>query len=180
MAACKPVSVPDFPPDPRLFSRLLELNQSARLAVCVFMSELVNGARIAALIDQIARERKRCPNCEGKTFYRHGFASGLQRYRCRSSGVTFCPDAAHVRRAALAIPACKHPLNSGFIALPRLLRPDARSPPWAGFNSIYCDARITCFRRSLTCDAMLQNRADQGRTMQCWLAQVRLPGLRCT
>jgi len=93
MAACKQVSAPDFPPDfpplPPLFDRLLELNHHARLAVCVFMSELVNGARVAALIDQIARERKRCPNCEGQTFYRHGFANGLQRYRCRSCGVTF-------------------------------------------------------------------------------------------
>jgi len=93
MAACKQVSAPDFPPDfppdPHLFGRLLELNHHARLAVCVFMSELVNGARIAALIDQIARERKRCPNCEGQIFYRHGFANGLQRYRCRSCGVTF-------------------------------------------------------------------------------------------
>jgi transposase-like protein len=92
MAAYKQLAPLDFPhrsPLPRLFHRLVELDQAARLAVCVFMSELVNGARIAALIDQIARERKRCPRCEGQTFYRHGFANGLQRYRCRSCGVTF-------------------------------------------------------------------------------------------
>jgi transposase-like protein len=77
------------PPYRRLFRRLQHLNPSARLAVCVFMSELVNGDRVAALINQIARQRSQCPNCEGRTFYRHGVANGLQRYRCRSCGVSF-------------------------------------------------------------------------------------------
>jgi transposase-like protein len=73
----------------RLFRRLHHLKAAARLAVCVYMSELVNGDRVAALINQIARQRSQCPHCEGKTYYRHGFANGLQRYRCRSCGVTF-------------------------------------------------------------------------------------------
>jgi transposase-like protein len=77
------------PPYRRLFRQLHHLNLSARLAVCVFMSELVNGDQVAALINRIARQRSQCPNCEGPTFYRHGFANGLQRYRCRSCGVTF-------------------------------------------------------------------------------------------
>ena len=73
----------------RLFRQLLDLNHPARLAVCVFMSALVNGERVAAVINQLARERSTCPNCEGKRLYRHGLANGLQRYRCRSCGVTF-------------------------------------------------------------------------------------------
>jgi transposase-like protein len=77
------------PSEPRLFRQLRALNSPSRLAVCVFLSELVNGQRVAALIDQIARARQSCPHCEGSSFYRHGFANGLQRYRCRSCGVTF-------------------------------------------------------------------------------------------
>ena len=73
----------------RLFRQLLNLNNPARLAVCVFMSELVNGDRVTTVINQIARERNACAHCEGKRLYRHGFANGLQRYRSRSCGATF-------------------------------------------------------------------------------------------
>ena len=73
----------------QLFAHLRSLNTPQRLAVCVFMSELVNGERIAALIDQIARTSPSCPRCEGKIIYRHGMANGLHRYRCQSCGRTF-------------------------------------------------------------------------------------------
>ena len=73
----------------RLCERLRGLNTRERLAVCCFMSELVNGERIAALIDQIAREHMACPRCDSRQFGRHGFANGLQRYRCRACAKTF-------------------------------------------------------------------------------------------
>ncbi|MFL6707861.1 MAG: IS1595 family transposase [Massilia sp.] len=73
----------------RLFRQLINLSNPARLAVAVFVSALVNGEPVAAIINQLARERGACPNCEGKRLYRHGFANDLQRYRCRSCGVTF-------------------------------------------------------------------------------------------
>ncbi|MFL6710164.1 MAG: IS1595 family transposase [Massilia sp.] len=73
----------------RLFRQLINLSNPARLAVCVFVSALVNGEPVTAVINQFARERAACPNCEGKRLYRHGFANDLQRYRCRSCGVTF-------------------------------------------------------------------------------------------
>ena len=73
----------------RLFSHLRALNTKERLIACCFLSELVNGERIAALIDQVARSRLACPACSGKSIYRHGTANGLQRYRCRSCGRTF-------------------------------------------------------------------------------------------
>ena len=73
----------------RLFSRLRAFNTHQRLAVCCFMSALVNGERIAALIDQIARARSACPRCASRQFGRHGFANGLQRYRCSACGKTF-------------------------------------------------------------------------------------------
>jgi DNA-directed RNA polymerase subunit RPC12/RpoP len=85
MAATKTIP-PHFT---RLCARLRGLNTSGRLAVCCFMSALVNGERIAALIDQIARERMKCPRCASAKFGRHGFANGLQRYRCCACGKTF-------------------------------------------------------------------------------------------
>ena len=50
----------------RLFSRLRAFNTHQRLAVCCFMSALVNGERIAALIDQIARAHSVCPRCASR------------------------------------------------------------------------------------------------------------------
>ncbi|WP_426195981.1 transposase [Massilia sp. DWR3-1-1] len=77
---------PDFT---RLFSRLRAFNTHQRLAVCCFMSALVNGERIAALIDQIARACSACPRCASRQSGRHGFANGLLRYRCSACGKTF-------------------------------------------------------------------------------------------
>jgi transposase-like protein len=85
MAATKTVP-PHFT---RLCAKLRGLNANGRLAVCCFMSALVNGERIAALIDQIARERMKCPRCASAKFGRHGFTNGLQRYRCCACGKTF-------------------------------------------------------------------------------------------
>jgi transposase-like protein len=68
---------------------LRNLNNPARLAVCAFMSALVNGETVVALIEQLARQRMHCPHCPGQRFYRHGVANGLQRYRCRACGRTF-------------------------------------------------------------------------------------------
>ncbi len=85
-AAVRPVVRPHFT---RLFARLTRFNTKQRLAVCCFLSELVNGERIAALIDQIARENMACPHCHGKRCGRHGFANGLQRYRCCACRRTF-------------------------------------------------------------------------------------------
>lgn len=72
-----------------LFEHLHSLTTPQRLVVCCFMSELVNGERITALIDQIARASPSCPRCQGKVIYRHGMANGLHRYRCQSCGRTF-------------------------------------------------------------------------------------------
>lgn len=73
----------------RLFARLTRFNIRQRLTVCCFLSELVNGERIAALIDQIARSRLACPHCACSNCGRHGFANGLQRYRCCACRRTF-------------------------------------------------------------------------------------------
>ena len=89
MASSKTVSFPVRPYYKRLFARLTRFNTQQRLTVCCFLSELVNGERIAALINQIARANLKCPHCEGMQCGRHGFANGLQRYRCRECRRTF-------------------------------------------------------------------------------------------
>ena len=82
----RPSSRPAFM---RLFATLRRFNTPQRLAVCCFLSALVNGERIAALIDQIARQRNACPHCGERAFHRHGHANGLQRYRCQGCRRTF-------------------------------------------------------------------------------------------
>jgi transposase-like protein len=89
MAADKTLDVRMLPPFKRLLPKLRSLTTPQRLVVCCFMSELVNGATVAALIDRIARARNACPHCASSQFCRHGFANGLQRYRCRACGKTF-------------------------------------------------------------------------------------------
>ena len=73
----------------RLFARLRRFNNRQRLAVCCFLSELVNGDTVVALIEQIARSRLACPRCQSRKCARHGHANGLQRYRCSNCGRTF-------------------------------------------------------------------------------------------
>ncbi len=42
-----------------------------------------------AAIEAFGRLRTVCPRCPGRRFHRHGFAAGLQRYRCIDCGRTF-------------------------------------------------------------------------------------------
>ncbi len=41
------------------------------------------------LIEQHGRRHPGCPHCHCDDFYRHGYAAGLQRYRCRACGRTY-------------------------------------------------------------------------------------------
>jgi transposase-like protein len=42
-----------------------------------------------ALIENVARQRLHCPNCNSNHAHRHGHGHGLQRYRCVACGRTF-------------------------------------------------------------------------------------------
>jgi transposase-like protein len=89
MAKSKRGGKPKSPNLPHLYARLRRCSTRQRLAVCCFMSELVNRSHIATAIDRIARECMSCPRCASRRFCRHGFANGLQRYRCRDCARTF-------------------------------------------------------------------------------------------
>ena len=71
------------------------LNQIAEFssAQCARMlSKLTSRAeqsRAADIIQAAVAGKLSCPRCEGKHLYRHGEASGLQRFRCRACGRTF-------------------------------------------------------------------------------------------
>ena len=43
----------------------------------------------AGIIQAARLSHLRCPRCQGISFYRHGAANGLQRYRCRECGRSF-------------------------------------------------------------------------------------------
>lgn len=73
----------------RLLPRLRDLRQHEQLQLCCFMSELVNGERTAALIEQARRPMLACPDCKGTALCRCGHANGLQRFKCKACGRTF-------------------------------------------------------------------------------------------
>ena len=60
--------------------------QCARLLSA--LTSRVEKARAADIIQAAVAGRLSCPRCEGKHFYRHGEANGLQRFRCRACGRT--------------------------------------------------------------------------------------------
>lgn len=74
---------------PRLLPRLRSLGEREQLQVCCFMSELVNGERTAALIEQARRPHLACPRCRGADLHRSGHANGLQRFRCKNCARSF-------------------------------------------------------------------------------------------
>jgi transposase-like protein len=53
------------------------------------MSDLVNGERTAALIEQARRPYLACPDCQCTAYSRCGHANGLQRFKCKACGRTF-------------------------------------------------------------------------------------------
>lgn len=79
--------------DSRSFGTLLRLleflspQQRERLKSRLDGMTAHNGA--ADVISEVAHEYLSCPNCRGTHYYRHGRASGLQRYRCRACNRTF-------------------------------------------------------------------------------------------
>jgi len=65
----------------------LTASQSTRLLASLNAS--VDTARVADLILAARIGNLRCPRCKGTSFYRHGEANGMQRFRCRECTRTF-------------------------------------------------------------------------------------------
>ncbi len=83
--------------DKHVFGRFLarlrrQLAKLSRQQVTVTHDTVAShAARWACLaaIEAFGRLRTTCPHCPGRRFHRHGFAAGLQRYRCIDCGRTF-------------------------------------------------------------------------------------------
>jgi transposase-like protein len=71
------------------FAQLPSLNLAQRLQTLSALHPAAGLDRVIALLGQIGDSRRRCPRCACERYYRHGQASGLQRYRCRECGRTF-------------------------------------------------------------------------------------------
>nr|WP_306391883.1 IS1595 family transposase [Massilia sp. REN29] len=72
-----------------LFAQLALLNQSQRQQVLAALHPAAGLYRVVALIDEIRRDGRRCPDCGCERWHRHGRANDLQRFRCCACGRTF-------------------------------------------------------------------------------------------
>ncbi|WP_422802356.1 IS1595 family transposase [Telluria beijingensis] len=72
-----------------LFAQLALLNQSQRQQVLTALHPAAGLDRVVALIDEIRRDGRRCPDCGCERWHRHGRANDLQRFRCCACGRTF-------------------------------------------------------------------------------------------
>ena len=73
---------------PHFLDRIHDLTEQQQLWLCCFLSQLVNGERTAALIEQ-ARHPACCPHCQHSGIHRYGISNDLQRYRCLECKRTF-------------------------------------------------------------------------------------------
>jgi transposase-like protein/IS1 family transposase len=65
------------------------LSRRQRLAGIALLRGATSQDAAAALIENVARQRLHCPDCNSSHAHRHGHAHGLQRYRCVACGRTF-------------------------------------------------------------------------------------------
>ena len=72
-----------------LFRRITELTSVQCERLLASLNDTVATARVANLIQAARLNKLRCPRCESASFYRHGEANGMQRYRCRECARTF-------------------------------------------------------------------------------------------
>ena len=71
------------------FAKLPALNVPQRLRTLAALQPAAGLDQIVSLISQIRSADRRCPRCACDRYHRHGFANGLQRYRCRACRRTF-------------------------------------------------------------------------------------------
>ena len=66
-----------------------DLSPRERQAVQQALDAHDGATRVCELIETLWASAPACPHCSDKQVYRHGFQSGLRRYRCRACGRTF-------------------------------------------------------------------------------------------
>lgn len=73
----------------QLLSKITDMNHRQRSSLLNALTHLSDDSQIIECIESYFDEDGKCPYCRHAHYYRHGFASGLQRYRCISCKRTF-------------------------------------------------------------------------------------------
>ena len=73
----------------QLLSQISDMNHRQRSALIAAVSHLSDETQVLEVIESKFDKDRKCPFCNHDRYYRHGFANGLQRYRCRSCQRTF-------------------------------------------------------------------------------------------
>ncbi len=72
-----------------LISAINQLNHHQRTVLAMALTQLSDEPKITELIETAFDAKGICPYCSHTESYRHGSASGLQRYRCKACKKTF-------------------------------------------------------------------------------------------
>lgn len=73
----------------QLLLQIAELNHQQRSSLLNALTNLSDGTQVIECIEFHFDTNGNCPFCGHDHYYRHGFASGLQRYRCMACKRTF-------------------------------------------------------------------------------------------
>jgi len=72
-----------------LLNEISQLNKDDRTEVGKLIHQLDDDNKVIPMIESSLDEKNHCPHCGGEKYIKHGFAHGLQRYRCRACKKTF-------------------------------------------------------------------------------------------
>jgi len=72
-----------------LISTVNQLDHHQRRVLTVTLTQLSDEPKVSELIETAFDSKGLCPHCSHSESYRHGSASGLQRYRCKACKKTF-------------------------------------------------------------------------------------------
>ncbi len=92
----------------RLRRQLADLSRQQLASVREIVAAFASLTQCLELIEQHGRQHPGCPHCHCTHVHRHGYAAGLQRYRCRACGRTYNAltntPLAYLRRRAKWLP----------------------------------------------------------------------------
>lgn len=73
----------------QLLATVTKLTHYQRSLLAVVLNRDNDSRRVHEITESKFDAKHECPHCKSLDLYRHGFASGLQRYRCKQCGKTF-------------------------------------------------------------------------------------------
>lgn len=73
----------------QLVAAVTTLTHYQRNQLIVVLNRENDSLRVHEIIESKFDAKHECPHCKNRDLYHHGFANGLQRYRCKQCGKTF-------------------------------------------------------------------------------------------